>query len=713
MPFPHPIRSLPLLLLLLPALAAATPALEVRPAAVPPRIDGVLSPGEWDGAARSDAFRQVAPGEDVPPVERTEFWVSYDRDHLYVAVRSHDSAGRAGVRAWSMQRDRDTDSDDLVRIVLDPFRNAKDGYYFALTAAGGRLDGLVQNSDQANNQWDALWFGRTSIDDGGWTAEFAIPAKSIAFNPANATWGFNVARAVRRTQEVMRWSGFVRAKPTTALPLLGEIRGVTGLEQGRGLDFRPYVTATARHDAPPTAKDLELRTGFDVIWHVTPSLAATATVNTDFADAEVDDRQVNLGRFPLFFPEKRAFFTQDAPLFTFAGLRQHPLPFFSRRIGRAPDGSKVDILGGAKLTGRVGRTTVGLLGTRVDARPGAAARTLVAGRATVGVLEESSAGLVFTHGDPRGDGDAALVGVDFNYENNRLPGNRSLVVRTGLQRSDTDRAGGAGTAATVLADYPGEPFAAYAYYGRIEDDYDPALGFVPRRGIETVSAWNRYRWRPGSPRIDRADLYVDVESVHALGGRRLDRTVWTGWELASPDDDEVSLSLVSQREFLDEPFAIQPGVVIPAGDHAWIGPHLRFESSASRPVNVEVEFAHNDFFTGHRTDYEVEFGWRPSRFVEFGVEWEFSSIRLPQGGFDVRSINAEVALTPSPDLQFGLLAQYDNLSAELGVNARVRWTVRPGNDVYLVANQGYDATSESIRPTEGEVSLKAGWTVRF
>jgi hypothetical protein len=330
---PRLTRPLFFLLLLNAGLLAAAPSLGVRPTATPPKIDGVLDDAAWRDAAHSDDFRQLEPLENVPATERSEVWVTYDADNLYVAVRCHDSGGRAGIRAYTMQRDRDTGSDDLVRVVLDTFHRQNDGYYFALTAAGGRLDGLIQNKEEGNDQWDAIWLGRTSVDDGGWSAEFAIPVKSLSFDPAATSWGFEIGRAIRRKQEVIRWSGRLRNKPTISLPQIGEIRGLAGFRQGRGLDFKPFASLI-RHSRPRTdEKEIDIKPGIDLIWHVTPSLAATLTVNTDFADADVDERQVNLGRFSLFFPEKRAFFTQDASLFTFGGINDGgAVPYFSRRI---------------------------------------------------------------------------------------------------------------------------------------------------------------------------------------------------------------------------------------------------------------------------------------------------------------------------------------------------------------------------------------------
>jgi hypothetical protein len=707
-----PLRATSLALLAVVALQAA-PSLDVHPTTTPPVIDGVLRPGEWDAAAHSDALRMVEPTEGGVPTERTEFWVTFDADNLYVAIRCHDSAGAAGVRAYSMQRDQDNGSDDLVRVVLDTFHRQNDGYYFALTPAGGKHDGLIQNKDQANDQWDAIWQGRTSIDAGGWTAEFALPVKSLAFDPANDTWGFNVARAVRRKQEVMRWTGIFRNRPTIALPLLGELRGLTGLRQGRGLDFKPYASLTRRSAPAPDEKSWDFKPGLDLIWHVTPSLAATFTVNTDFADAEVDERQVNLGRFSLFFPEKRAFFTQDAPLFTFAGIEQDPLPFFSRRIGLAADGSKVDVLGGLKLTGRAGPWTLGLLDVQIEDHAGVDSKNLLVGRVARQVFAESSAGVVFTHGDPRSSGDNTLVGADFNYVNTRLPGGKNLTIRTSVQATESDFNGGRGTATTLSVRYPNEPFESSLWFSRVDEDYDPALGFVSRTGIQNFHSWNRYRWYFDKKPLRRLDVFAEGDWVTDLRGRRLDRSYWFGFEGATPANDYLVAFWEPHRERLDTPFAIRPGIVIPAADHAWDVWHAEIGTDRSRPVNLEVEWRQGGFFTGRRTDYEAELGWRPSHRLELAANLGLTRIRLPEGDFDVRTAAAKVVYTFSPDLQLSVLGQYDNLSAGLGVNFRVKWIVQPGNEVFFIVNQGYDTSLDRFRPTQNDTSLKAAWTFRF
>lgn len=691
----------------------AAPSLDVRPSAAPPKIDGVLRPGEWDSAAHSDAFRQITPLENAAPTERTEFWVTFDADTIYVAVRSHDAAGSAGLRAYSMQHDQDNGSDDIVRIVFDTFHRENDGYYFALTAAGGRHEGLIQNKAEANEQWDAIWFGKTSLDAGGWSAEFAIPLKSLAFDPQIDTWGFNLSRTVRRKQELMRWSGLVRSRPTISLPDLGTLRGLTGLRQGRGIDFKPFASFTRR--AASAKNEYGFKPGFDLVWHVTPSLAATFTVNTDFADAEVDERQVNLGRFSLFFPEKRGFFTQDASLFTFGGIVDGvAAPFFSRRLGLADDGTKVDLLGGVKLTGRAGPLTIGLLDVQTDTHAGVSSRNLLVARAAVQVLAESSVGLIATNGDPRGATRNRSLGFDFNYRNSRLPAGKSLEAHAYAIGSDSARAGGRDTDLGLVFSYPGEPFEFVSDSRRIGARFDPALGFVPRAGIYELFNFASYTWRPEAHGVRRINLAVQPFWTLDLHGRSVSEDHdLPALEIENFAGDRLQSQYTLTRERLDAPFEISPGVVIPPGDYRWERGQVSFHTTRSRPVSGGVLFRDSGFYTGHRRDYRLSAEWRASDHFFASASWQLQQVRLPQGDFDVRLASARLVCTVSPDLQFSVLGQFDNVSHSLGVNFRVKWIVRPGNEVFLVVNEGYDTSDDRFRPVQNDTSLKAAWTFRF
>jgi hypothetical protein len=692
---------------------AAAPQLEINPTSTPPVIDGVLDDAAWLAAAHSDAFLQTYPGDGTAPSERTEFWVTFDRDNLYIAVRCYDSGGLAGIRAKSMQHDLFNGSDDLVQIVLDTFHRQSDGYYFGLTAAGGRIDGLVQNKSEYNEQWDGLWHGHVTRDEQGWSAEFAIPTKSLAFDPKNTTWGFDVERVIRRKQETVRWSNHFRARRVYSLPDVGELAGLSGLEQGRGLEIKPFASMTARSDPGPGEHDYTFKPGLDVVWQATPSLAATLTFNTDFADAEVDERQVNLSRFPLFFPEKRSFFNQDASLFTFAGLKENPLPFFSRRIGRADNGTQIDIVAGAKVTGRAGPWTLGLLDVQTDDSPTVDGTNLFVGRVTREVLGESSVGLVATHGDPSGQGDASLIGADFNYTNSQFSGDKTLSVRTGIQATSTDRSGGEGTATTIKLDYPNDPLTIFAYFKRIDDRFDPALGFVSRTGVTEfdVVLWHDTHIEEKFLRI--FEPFIEYYWVGDLDFHLLDYHVWPGLFLESSSGDFSNIWIARHHETYDTAFNILPGIVVPAGIHEWDNFQIEVGTSRSRLVDVYVQWRHGGFLNGEADFYQVGLGVRPTADLSFKLEGDIRDIRLPGGDFVVKVGSARVSYTFSPDLQLSLLGQYDNLSDSLGMNFRIKWTPQPGNDFYLVVNQGYDTTDDRLRPVQGDVSVKGTWTFRF
>ena len=647
------------------------------------------------------------------PTEHTRFWVMRDRDYLFIAVRCEDSAGADGIRAYSMQRDQDNGSDDIVRVVLDTFNRQNDGYYFGLTAGGGRHDGLVENREEANDQWDGLWFGRTSIDVGGWSAEFAIPVKSLSFDPGIQAWGFNLARMIRRKQESVFWNGVVRNKPITSLPLAGQLHGLAGFEQGRGVEVKPSASLTTRHDPSPGQKQTEFKPGLDLVWHVTPALAATLTINTDFADAEVDERQINLGRFPLFFPEKRGFFTQDASLFTFGGIGQDPLPFFSRRIGLGADGTAVDILAGLKLTGRAGPWTLGILDVELDDYEGLGRQNVFVARVARQVLEESSVGVIVTRGDPRGPGDASLAGVDFNYVNNRLPGDKALTVNTSVQATSSDAADGSGNVAVVKVDYPNEPFRFEGTFSRTSERYDPALGFVSRTGVAYLYLSNNYIMRPEAYGVRYVQFYVETEQTADLDFDLLDQAAYTGIYLENKHGDFSNVWFSPASETYDEPFEIRPGVLIPVGTHHWNMMQTQVGTARSRVVDVNLRWRHGGFLTGLSDDYRINLGWRPSNRLQFTLAQLWRDVRLPQGDFDVLSSSARVSYTFTPDLQVSLLGQYDNISESLGANFRIKWTHRPGTDFYFVINQGYDLSDDAFRPTAGELSVKGNWTWRY
>src|SRR5690554_5876409 len=321
-----------------------------------PVIDGVLDDPAWEQAHVITDFHQTRPGDGAPPSELTEVYVVYDDNALYVAARMYDSEPEL-IAAPVIRHGQGMPSDDRLVIILDPFNSRRAGYRFETNLNAARHDSLYTSVTSFSIDWSTIWDVAARAEDDAWVAEVEIPFKSIPFDPAIETWGFNFGRAIRRRGEEIAW---VSQNRTYNPSISGQLTGLEGLSAGAGLDLVPSMSVSRRRNHNPTARETEWEPSLDAFYRLTPSLNAALTINTDFSATEVDNRQVNLSRFSLFFPEKRDFFLQDVDIFNFGGRgggggnnfgnSQNGIPFYSRRIGLSRTGQPVDINAGVKLT---------------------------------------------------------------------------------------------------------------------------------------------------------------------------------------------------------------------------------------------------------------------------------------------------------------------------------------------------------------------------
>ena len=356
----------------------------VRTQAVP-TIDGRLDEDLWASAALVEDLYEASPNEFAEPSEHTQIYLSYDDDALYVGLRAWDSEPD-NIHARILRHGERFGGDDFFAVVLDPFNTQRGGFVFATNPNGARDDALYQNTTELVFDWDGIYQAASTKNDQGWVAEMAIPFKTLSFDPDNDTWGINFSRTLARRGERFAWVSRNRAFSNPGI--VGQAVGFTGLEQGLGLDVVPSVSVSSRRLFSPSDSTSDTDPSIDVFYKLTPSLNASLTVNTDFSATEVDDRQVNLTRFNLFFPEKRDFFLQDTDIFQFGGIGgrvgfggvpntaasraslESGQPFFSRQIGIGQAGEPVDLNYGGKLSGRIGRWDVGALAIRQDNLPG-------------------------------------------------------------------------------------------------------------------------------------------------------------------------------------------------------------------------------------------------------------------------------------------------------------------------------------------------------
>jgi hypothetical protein len=685
------------------------PNLPMLPTDAPPKIDGKLDDLCWTSGPVSSDFKQVEPKEGGAPTERTEIRARYNANFLYLAVRCFDREPDRIV-GKQLQSDADVSTDDTVTVVFDTFGLKRDGYMFILTPRGSKFDALI-GSEGVKSEWDTIWEGAGHIDEQGWVAEFAIPFKSVSFSTAGAPWGFNVERVIRRKQEVVRWASPFKNKSISSLADAGRLEGFTGINKGMGIDVQPFLVGRYRHSTG-LRSEFDLEPGADIFFRPTPSLTAAITINTDFAETEVDERRVNLTRFPLFFPEKRDFFLRDAGIFSF-GAGNTPLAFHSRRIGLDSSGEKIDIVAGGKLTGRIGNLSLGLLDVQVASGRGVPEKNLAVARASYHILQESDIGGIFTYGDPTGHGNNYVVGADLNYRNSQFLGNNAFSAHGWVMKSGSDSATESEMAFGAAVVYPNEPLRVDLYTSQIDKDFNPALGFVKRRGIREYGGQVRYRWRP--PGLLRT-VDMDVAPYVATNlANEVETELITGPRITFQNHrgDTLAVGFVSEREQFSDPFEIVPGVIIPPGDYRFNRVVANLASSSARPLSAFATLSFGEFYDGTREEYDAGIEWRVSPNLFLSLAWERNAIELPSDSFDVDVALARINIAFNAQLSWNTLIQYDNLSKTVGVNSRFRWIVNPGNEVFLVFNRGFDVEDGRFRTLGTEITSKLVWTFRF
>jgi uncharacterized protein DUF5916 len=552
----------------------APPSVAAWSASGPIQLDGSLDEPAWAAAGAIPGLTQQDPEPGRPtPFDATRISVLTDGPVLYFGVVCPDPEPQK-IAVHTLQRDADLEGDDTVALVLDTFGDGRTGYLFRINAGGARQDGLVSSPEEVSLDWDGLWEARTRRTASGWTAEIAVWARSLRFRAGRERWGFNVERTVARERLTLRWSGASLDARLADLQRAGELAGLAGLRQGLGLSFAPYVLGRAedrrdRRQAP--GDEQEAATGLDLSYNVTSGLDGVLTVNTDFAETEVDARQINLTRFPLFFPEKRSFFPEGSNLFVFSsGLETDFIPFYSRRVGLI-EGEVVPIDAGLKLLGRAGPWAIAALDVETGDAAGAPSTNLFAGRATYDVDEHLRIGALATRGDPLAQGDNAFAGADGVWQASAFRGDKNLTLAAwGAHGTGGEHALGSAAGWGLRADYPNDLWDLSLSVNQYGETLDPALGFLPRPGIRQYALGAAYQPRP---RLDgpfgwARQFFFELfpTRVDRLDGTTESWRVFTApFNVSTQSGEHLEANWAPQFERLEKPFEVARGGGDPAG----------------------------------------------------------------------------------------------------------------------------------------------------
>jgi hypothetical protein len=684
-------------------------------------LDGVLDEPDWAQAPTLGEILQREPKQEVPATEHTEVKLLADQDNLYIGVICHD-AEPDKVVGTQMARDADIDIDDSVAILLDTFHDRRNAFYFATNPAGALVDGLiVENRQGINFNWNAIWDVFAKRNAEGWNAEFAIPFKSLSFNHGQNDWGFNFSRVIVRKIEEDRWATPRLDVEFTQVSEAGVITGLAEVKQGRGLDVRPFTVGRWIRDERGNSR-FEGDVGGDIFYNITPGLRLTSTINTDFAETEVDNRQINLTRFPLFYPEKRSFFLENAGVFDFGGSvvrQQEMIPFFSRRIGLL-DGREVPILAGTKLTGKAGRFDVGALAIRTQETPFTIAKNYFVGRVKRNFFKQSYAGGIYTEGDPLNRESGRTFGADIRLATaNFLDSKRNFAVDAYAVKTSRQGLTGDDTAFGVVASYPNDRWWGYLEYRHVGPDFSPALGFVQRRAIDKFSYRTEFNPRP-KKFLNVRQMFNEFQFT---AYRRNDLGRFESWRLFTAPinwefntGDRVELNWVPTFERLFAPFEIADGVRLPAGDYRFTRYRAEVETAPKRPWQAFVTWWFGSYWSGHADEISAELLFKFAPHFQAGINMNQTSARLPQGNFVARvwALRADYAF--SPFFTIANFIQYDNESRNLGWQSRLRLILKPGNDLFLVFNQGWEQQPDdgfNFRAAGTRMTGKVQYTFRF
>lgn len=662
--------------------------------------DGKLDEPIWQRALPATDFMQRDPHLGEPATERTEVRVAYSRNNLYLGVICFDSEPDK-LMGNTMLRDAALNSGDIFQWTFDPYLDGRSGYFFEMNPSGAMGDSLLGGGGAGGDfrggdfgggarAWDGIWYAKVNKSEIGWTIEIEIPFRTLNFDPRAPAWGFNMQRTIRRKNEEALWTGWPRNQGLRRMSNAGLIEGISDVSQGIGLNVQPYATGSYKNYAcsnPGSCGKGDV--GVDFIYSITPQLKGNFTINTDFAETEVDQRRVNLTRFPLFFPERRNFFLEGTTFFDFAREPGNTIiPFFSRRIGLA-NGQPQRIDYGAKVTGQVGSNDVGLIHVRTAGSDALIGEDFTVLRARHRFFLQSYAGMIYTRRAERNTSaaDRSTVGADFALETSRFRGSQNLEVsgyylwntRTGVEAKRA--------AYGFRVDYPNELWDARLSVREIQPGYDPAVGFVDRKNVRTYLPAIGFTPRPKNNRVVRAfsfeagmDLFTDLQN--RLITREWDFKVFQV-QFQSGDNFQVNIKPTYER--LERDFEISSGINLARGSvYNFTRRSVRAFTSNRRVVSVGTRYENGTFYSGHRRDFEVNLGLRPRVGVLINLNNEWTRIELAEGKFSTSLLRLSVNTQFNPWISVASNMQYDSVSRVLGWQSRFRWILRPGNDLYFV-----------------------------
>lgn len=684
----------------------------------PPVIDGIVNDEVWNRAFMVNEFYQREPNEGEPISERTEFYTCYDANNIYFAVKCWSDP--KDVIAKELARDVSLRYDDRIQIILDTYNDQRNAYWFQLGPRGSIGDAIIsENGASFNKQWDGLWNGKAQITDYGWEGELIIPFKTLGFDKESEEWGIKFIRNIVNKLESGYWPVANLNTHRFQVSDAGKFEGIEDITQGIGLDISPYLLTGIDKKNGEDNKG-KLTGGIDLFYQITPSLKSSLTINTDFAETEVDDRQINLTRFSLHYPEKRDFFLDGANYFQFGieGDRSSPvsksiIPFFSRRMGLDENGKPIPINVGAKLTGQVDNWNIGMMYINDDRDVGD--NNFTVARVSRNLGAQSSVGIIGTYGNALGGDQNTVAGADLKLATSTFQGDKNVSFLLFGLKSNTKDIDGDDSSWGAQAVYPNDLISARLGYHQIGKNFIAGMGFVPRTNIKETYGELDFGPRPNKWGMLQVEIggnfdYIVNNETNNLETREV-KLKPLGIRFMS--GEEISYSVNSQYEMLSEDFNIYDDFIIPAGEYEWWFQVVSIETKGARNIWGEANYGWGDFYTGYRKDIDLELNWKVAVPFFLGGKFHQSQVELPEGDFtaNIYQMNANILFSPTVTLYNYF--QYDNATNSIGWQSRFQWILKPGNEIILAWTSNFLEEDSKYFMDESALRLKLKYNIRF
>ena len=683
-------------------------------------IDGRLDEKVWESAPLAGNFTQSEPSEGAPASEKTEVRVLYDNENLYLGVQARDSEAKHVVIS-DLKKDFNAGDSDSFEVILDTFHDLRNGYQFAVNPAGAKWDSqMINEGRESNASWDGVWSVKTRIVDEGWTAEIAIPFRTLKFRESDVqSWGINFHRNLRSNvrNEDSFWSPIPRIFNIQRVSIAGTLEDLEGIRPGSNLRFKPYIIGSYAENAAHVG-DRKADAGFDAKYGVTSGLTWDFTYRTDFSQVEADEQQVNLTRFSLFFPEKRDFFLENSGIFQFGvandrgggaggggggggGGRQNAIGndmifFFSRNIGLSSTGDAIPILGGTRLTGRTGRFEIGLLNMQQRRSGTNNAVNFSVLRLRRNVLQNSDIGFMMTNKEVSKSANFnRVVGGDANFRFGRY-----TAVNTYLAKAITPVKKDHQAAGRASVSYIDPRWNFRTSYTNVEQNFTNEMGFVPRLGVRKVASYLGVTFRPKrfSKTIRQIFPHSQIDYVLNKDGKLDTRYIDYHLPINFQNGAFIEVGSNPSLELLTSTFTINRtrNITIPSGRYSYNEWFVTGNTDRSRRVFANGRVGVGTFYTGNKNSYTMGATWRAHYRLNTSFNYTQNSIDLPQGKYRTNLLSTRVNVSFTTAMFVNALIQYNDDVRQWTSNVRFNIIHRPLSDLFVVYNERRGSVSHNL-----------------